>query len=470
MTASINSILSVARTALQTHQTAISVVSHNIANAETEGYSRQRAELVPGMPVRIPEGMLGTGVRIRDVARLRDHLLDVGYRQSNAGAGYWQRRSAVISQVEALHGDPITGLSSVLDSFWNAWGDLANDPANPAVRVVLRKTGQAVIDQFRRLTGGIDRIEDTAATGVRQDITELNRLARDVARLNTRIASAESTGATAGDLRDERDLAIDRISALASVQVIERPDSTVGIQFGGVTLVDGDHSAEVRLITTGGAWRLENARGTRIATAGGSIGASLEILNVDLPAARADLDSLAQALVQEVNAVHAGGTNPLGQNGILFFDDNGGNPSGVTAWTLSLSADVQADPQAIAAGAGFTDPVTGSMVYAPGNNDVALALANLRTGGSAVLGGRTINEAYAGSLARLGADLRTAEDAGRVQDVLTAQAHQQRTSVSGVNTDEELIQLIRFQNAYSAAARVVTAADEMLQTILDMKR
>ena len=470
MTASINSILSTARSALVTHQTAISVISHNIANAETDGYSRQRAEIAPGMPVPIPEGMLGTGVQVRDVSRLRDGLLDIGYRQSNSKAGYWQRRAAVLSQVEALHGDPVTGLSSELDAFWDAWGDLANDPSNPAVRVILRKTGQAVVDQFHRLAGGIDRIEDTTGAQLKQDVTELNRIARDIAQLNTRIASAESTGNTAADLRDERDLAIDRLSTLAGVQVTERPDHTVGIQLGGVTLVDGDHAATIRVVTAGGGWALENANGTPVGPAGGEVGASLELLTVDLPQAMNALDDLARAFAQDVNAVHAGGTNPLGQTGVLFFDDAGGNPSAVTAWSLSLSADVTADAQSIASGTGIIDPLSGLPVWAPGNNDIALSIAGLRTAGSASFGGQSINDAFADEVARVGSELREAQDGSSIHEALAAQADQQRMSVSGVNTDEELIQLIRFQNAYSAAARVVTAADEMLQTILDMKR
>ena len=470
MTASINSILSTARSALTTHQTAISVISHNIANAETEGYSRQRADIVPGIPVPTPHGMMGTGVQVRDVERLRDGLLDVGYRQSNSRAGYWQRRSAVLTQLEALHGDPVTGLSSELDAFWDAWGDLANDPSNPAVRVVLRKTGQAVVDQFHRLAGGIDRIEDTTAAGLRQDLTELNRLASEVGDLNARITSAEATGNTAGDLRDQRDLAIDRLSTLAAVQVTERPDGSVGVQFGGTTLVDGAHATPIKLITAGGGWRLENGNGTSLGVAGGRIGGSLEVLNVDLPAAMTELDNLARAFADDVNAIHAGGTNPLGQTGILFFDDAGGNPASVTAWSLALSADVTADAQAIASGTGVTDPLTGLPIYAPGNNDVALSISGLRTAGSAALGGRSINETYGEEVARIGSELREAQDGSSIHESLAAQADQQRMSVSGVNTDEELIQLIRFQNAYSAAARVVTAADEMLQTILDMKR
>lgn len=470
MTASIGSILSVARTALSAHQAAIGVISHNLANATTEGYSRQRVELVPGRPLQTPVGGIGTGVRVDDIGRVRDTILDAGFRDESSGAAYWSRRSGLLGELQSLHGSTQTGgLPAAMDAFWNAWSDLANDPAGTTARVVVRQTGEQVVQQVKRLTHGIDATGASAALRLEQEVGDINRYARDIAALNTQIVAAEAGGITAADLRDKRDLAIDRLSQLASVQVVERANGSVGVNISGISIVDAADAAGVKIDTTGGTWSLQSTRGATISPAGGSVGAALDVLNNDVPAARAELDAWARALVDTVNAVHVTGTNAAGATGINFFDDNG-DVTTVTAASLRLSAQVTADPAAIAAGTAATDPVSGLPVYGAGRNDVALALATRREAPVALLGGRTLADSYTASVSRLGGEVRAADDAADTHSVLASQADIRRSSVSGVSTDEELVQLIRFQNAYSAAARVVSAADEMLQTILDMKR
>jgi flagellar hook-associated protein 1 FlgK len=199
------------------------------------------------------------------------------------------------------------------------------------------------------------------------------------------------------------------------------------------------------------------------------LGASIRVLTTDIPAARAELDAIARAVVGEVNAIHTTGTNPLGQTGIAFFDDFG-DITTVTAGNIALSAAVVADHRAIAAGAGVLDPNTGTVVYAAGTNDVAMGLAGLRNATVASLGNDSIGGFYTSAVTRLGSDVRAASDGAEIHSALAAQADTRRLSVSGVSIDEELTQLIRFQNAYAAAARVITAADELFESVIGMMR
>jgi flagellar hook-associated protein 1 FlgK len=470
MTASIGSILSVARTALTAHQAAIGVISHNLANATTEGYSRQRAELIPGRPLMTPHGGIGTGVFVNDIARLRDGLLDVGFRDESSGASYWGRRSSLLDQVQSLHGDINTaGLNSALDTFWNSWSDLTNNPGDLTARTVVRQAGEQVAQQIRRLSQGMDGIAASTKLQLGQEAVMVNRYTTEIAALNRRIVAAEAGGATAGDLRDARDLAVDRLAGLASIQVVERSNGTVAVNIAGIGIVDGDDAVPVQVTSAAGVWSLRSTRGATIGPVGGSIGASMDVLNSDIPRAKAQLDQLARALVSSVNDIHRTGVNPLGETAVLFFDDLG-DIANVTAGTLSLSAAVKADARAIAAGTGAVDADTGDPVYAAGRNDIAIVLAALRETPIAALGNRSIANTYAASVSNLGGEVRAASDSANTHNVLVSQADTRRSSVSGVSIDEELVQLIRFQNAYSAAARIVTAADEMLQTILDMKR
>ncbi|MGH7505954.1 MAG: flagellar hook-associated protein FlgK [Longimicrobiales bacterium] len=470
MTASIGSILSNARSAMAASQAAINTTTHNIANAQTEGYSRKRVELVTGVPAMMPYGELGTGVRIQDIGRVRDRLLDVTFRNQTTNASAYNRRGELLSQIESLYGEPsASGLSSSLDVLWNSWADLGNDPQNDAARMVTRQAGQNVANQLERLAGGLDQLRETSDLRLRQEVGELNQYTAQVAALNQQIVAAESSGQTAGDLRDARDRAIDAIASIATVTVLERSDGSAAVIAGDATLVDGNDSQTLGVDTTGGTYRLVSARGTVVSAPGGSTGATMAVLNTDIPAAMTELDAIAQALVSSVNALHTTGMSPDGQTGINFFDDLG-DVTTVTARNLKLSDEVLADHRAIAAGAGVLDTSTGTIVYAAGANDVATGLATLRDDPLAALGNRSIGAYYSTAVTRVGTDVRAAVDTAAVNETLASQADIRRQSVSGVSIDEELVQLIRFQNAYAAAARVITAADELFATVIDMMR
>lgn len=470
MTVSIGSILSNARTAMHASQAAINTAAHNIANAETPGYSRKRVELAAAPPLYMPYGAVGMGVNLTDIGQVRDSLLDVSYRRQSADASDYQRRSELLSQIEDLYGGVSdSGLGAALDTFWGAWGDLATNPLNDSARMVARQSGQQVAGQLQRINGGLDQLAGNAELRLRQEITEINKHAADVAKLNEQIIAAEASGQTAGDLRDARDRAVDAIAKFSSVQVFERADRAITVVAGNATIVDGNNAQKLVLDTTGATHRIRSERGTLIDPAGGSLGASIRVLNTDIPAARAELDAIARAVVGEVNALHTTGTNPLGQTGVNFFDDFG-DINTVTAANITLSSAVTADHRAIAAGAGVVDPNTGTVVYASGRNEVASGIAALRTANVAALGNTSIGGYYASAATRVGTDVRAAADGAQIHATLAEQADTRRISVSGVSIDEELTQLIRFQNAYAAAARVITAADELFETVIGMMR
>jgi flagellar hook-associated protein 1 FlgK len=299
---------------------------------------------------------------------------------------------------------------------------------------------------------------------------QVNRLSSQIASLNERIVAAEAGGATAGDLRDARDLAIDQLSQFAHVQVVERSNGGVGVSINGINVADADLSTPLVLDTTGGVYGIATAAGTVVRSLGGALGATINVLNVDIPQARTELDAIARELAIAVNTVHQTGMNAAGQTNVLFFDDQGGTPANVTARNIALSSAVAADANAIAAGTPATDPISGLPVYGSGRNDVAQQLSQLRETPIAVLGNLSVGGAYAASVSRIGNGVRSAADNEAVHTTLAGSADTARSSVSGVNIDEEMVNLIRFQNAYQAAARLVSTADEMLQTILDMKR
>ncbi|MDH5590328.1 MAG: hypothetical protein OEZ37_09800, partial [Gemmatimonadota bacterium] len=247
-------------------------------------------------------------------------------------------------------------------------------------------------------------------------------------------------------------------ATLIPIQVHPQDDGSVGVTASGYHIADGVVSVPLEIRTSGGTVGLAiQGRPGMLPDLGGSVGGMLEVLNQDIPAIRATLDELANALVTEVNAIHVTGTNPLGGTGIDFFD-----PAGLTADTIALSAEVAADADAIAAGT--PDGLGG---YRAGANDVALSLAALRDVSIGSLG-KTLGGHFRGLVSDVGSAVRSSQDAVGVHRALAEQADIRRMSISGVSIDEELVSMIQYQTAYQAAAKVVTAVDEMLQSLINM--
>ena len=456
---SLGSILSIASSALRTQHEAINVTAHNISNASTEGYTRQRPVISQLPPLHTPSGIFGTGVHTADVQRVRDSYLDLAFRREVGDFKDAETRSGILGQVESLLAEPgESGLSSALDEFFNAWSFLASNPDNSSAREGVRSQARILVERMGSLAAGLDQVRQDAEASLSSTVNRVNELAEEVARVNREVTSAEAGGNTAGDLRDMRDRAIDELATLIPVQVMERENGSVGILTSGLSLVDGIHFGALEVRTSGGEVSLGiEGHATDLTELGGSTGGVIRALNTDLPAVRSELDDLAEALVTEINTLHATGTNPDGVTGIDFFD-----PAGLQAATLDLSAEVKASSDAISAGTGDA-----SGDYRAGANDVALALAGLRDSDSASLG-TPYGEHFRELVADVGFSLRTSLEEVEIHEALSGQAGMRRESLSGVSTDEELVRLIEFQTAFSAAARVVTVADEMLETLVRM--
>lgn len=466
--ASIGTILGTARSAMYAHQIAVQVTSQNVANAETEGYSRQRVDITAGPTTLTRHGALGTGVVVREVARMRDVLLDEGYRREAAGAAGSETRRDLLSRIEGVFGEPSeTGLASALDAFWSAWGDLASHPTSAPARGVVQQRGAHVAATLNRFAAQLDGMRESTVGGLRNSLAELNDLLRQVGELNRQVLSTEVGGASAPDLRDARDRLVDRIAKLAPTRTIERADGSVAVYVENVTAVDG--SSAKRFTLEGPPYAVKVAGGTdAYPRMGGALGAMLEAVNVEIPDVRAKLDELARALASEVNAVHLRGwtplettppadwTNPdptLTGSRVPFFD-----PATTGAADLALSAQVASDPGWVTAG---------KTQDAPSDNWVALQLSGLRAA-PGMVAGESFADFYRGVVTGVALKVSSAEGTAEVHATLAAQADTRRASVSGVSTDEELILLIRHQQAYAAAAKLVSAADEMAQTILNL--
>lgn len=453
---SLTSLLSIARSALLTHQRAIDVTGHNIANAQTPGFSRQRQVLQAETPLNTGFGQVGRGVMSPGIQRMRDSFLDESYRRENADLGKFSTLKDQLGQVDALFAEPTdVGIANGIDELFSAFGDLANDPTGQTPRSLVRQSAQNLAGQFREADIRLSTMSGEARVRLDDSVRTVNGLTRQIADLNNEIRGAGDKLRQSPDLQDKRDQLVDQLSGLMGVRVIAHEDGTVGVLAGDALLVDGAQVArlEVRDTANGGIQvGVEGvANGVNLTT--GSLAGLAELATKTIPGMRKQLDGLVAGIVKEFNRVHAAGRTTSGGTGIDFFA-----PDGLTANTMRVSDAVNQSLSNIAAG------VTG----APGDNATALALAGLRTTGVTSFGGDTISGAYQQLVSSLAVTVRDASNKFEAQSTVVANADAIRQSVAGVSIDEELTNLISQQTAYSAAARLVNVADEMVQDVLNM--
>lgn len=445
--------LNIGVSGLRAAQRAMEVVANNIANVNTEGYSRQRVELVNGRPVpgthgTRGDGMRGTGVTVADVVRARSNLVDTALRSESQTQASWSARAEIMGRAEQVLGPFGQGTPQALASFFASWEELSLQPESPAARQAVLQAGATLAGSFRSAASDLDELASGTAQQVRDDVAEVNRLAAQVAHLNAGIADATVGKQSPNDLLDQRDQLLDRLASLAGVTVRTGELDRVDVFIGGRALVRGE--TVERLTATDGTpaaigWELGGA-----AAPGGRLGGLADSATT-LGSLRAELDAVANDLKTLVNDTHAAGFDRHGVAGQAFF----GGTLGAGDLTLDLS-----DTDLVAAAA-----TSGG---APVDGNHALAMAGLRagvlTGG---LTGKTPEDGLHGLAARLGGLASESAASALASNEVLNSLRQDRAEVSSVSTDEEMADMVRYQRAYEAAARVFTTMDQMLDRLIN---
>lgn len=453
---SLSEMMDIARSALLTQQKAMGVTGHNIANANTPGYTRQIARVSAADPLRTPIGTIGRGVTLSAIDRARSGFLDSQVRTQSGGLGYSTTLRDALGQVQDAFGEPSdSALGAGIDGFFSAWSDVANDPSAQTPRNLLRQSAQSLADRFHQMDDQLTAVGQNAREQFQGAVDTVNALSKQIAQLNGQIQSSRGTGGTASDLQDQRDLLIDQMSQLVQTRVISHTDGSVGVVAGGNLLVDGGQVQALKVVDLAGGGFGAGIVGSPgvIDTGEGQIGALADFSTNELPAARARLDALAGAIVAQVNQAHQSGVTLTGATNVAFFD-----PAGTTAHSIALSAPVQASLDNIAAGT----------TAVPGDGGVALQLGQLNGAAVAALGGQSIRGYYNDSVSLVASQVRDATNSAAAQSTLVSNLDAQRTAESGVSVDEELTRMIEQQQAYQAAAKMVNVADQMMQTVLQM--
>lgn len=450
--------LEVARKALSSYQLALTVYGNNIANVDTPGYSRRTLLLSEGEGHRVPAGRIGLGVDAVTIRRMRDSFLDDAYRRESTSLGMYESLEQTLAEIEMVFGEPgESGLSTTLNEFWDSWQELANQPESQTVRTLVGDKARALARVLHQMDRSLVNQVQALDTQVDAYVNEINGIAEAIAGYNARIVSSEASGHEATDLRDQRDLLVDRLSSLVDVQVYGRDDGSISVMMGSEALVE--RADFVRLSTAsvsrGGIAVREVRLGDiarTIVPAGGELGGAIRSRDEILPEYRDDLNEIARAVVESVNASHRSGYALDGTTGRDFFD-----PAGVTAETIDVSAIILGDVSLIAASS------DGSV----GNGDNALAIAGLRYA-QITADGSTLDDYYASVVGSLGIASESASTSYERAELLVLEIETRRESVKGVSIDEEMTNLIAAQHAYEASAKVISIVDEMMDTVLSM--
>ncbi|MGH2864695.1 MAG: flagellar hook-associated protein FlgK [Solirubrobacteraceae bacterium] len=421
--------LQTALSGLIAEQTALDTTGNNIANANTEGYSRETALLEPQEPLTIPAlsaytgagAQLGTGVSVSTITRVRNGYLDAQYRAQNSSLSAATTDAEVLEQAQSAFNEPSNAsVASQLSNFWSAWNSLATSPTSEAAKEAVVAAGEQLAMTVNQLSGQLSAISSQvseqyeALTGPSGEVASI---AEQLAQLNGQIKLSEEAGTPPDEMLDRRDALLDKLSSLANITVTEEPNHMDTVSFGEAEepLVEG----------TKVNWPQELT-----AASGGRLGALLSLTSPEgaLTQLQSSLDGVAQTLAGTVNEHLA----------TPFF-------SGESAATLAV---------------GVTPAeVSPSGTEAAGGNEVAQAIASLR-GGAA-------EQDYAALVEKVGSSVQRAHnDESNLQTTLTA-INDQRQSVSGVSLDEEMTNLITFQRGYQASARTLTAMSEMLETLIE---
>jgi flagellar hook-associated protein 1 FlgK len=456
-----NLALNIAASALDASQAGMDVVSQDLANVNTPGYVREQTDMsaVPGGVTQV-----GDGVTVTGVSQISSTLAQASANAANGVTAQWSALTQILSNAQTLFPEPSGGgIQSQLTSFWNAWDGIANDPTALAPRQELVSTAQEVVGSISQTYQSLVSDQNQTVSELQATVAEVNRTLAQVASLNQSIST---TGAAGGDINSLTDQMNQFVSTLANdigATAQTQPGGTVTIRLGGITLVQGTQQMDTLSVsTTGGATTLaaqvnSAVTGGPVPVTSGTVAGQIAGL-ARLGSYEASMNSVASALATTVNSQLAAGGywNSAGTlvtpGPPLFVNTATGTTAGVNASNIEVSSTIASNPMEIAA----------SSATATGSNDGSNA--QILAQDFNIAGGP--DQTYQGFIAQLGADVQSATNELTAKQASSQAADNANLQISGVNPNEESVQMVAYQNAFQAATKVVTAVQTMMQSLL----
>ncbi|WP_462410717.1 flagellar hook-associated protein FlgK [Neobacillus sp. Marseille-QA0830] len=478
--------LEIGKRAILSQQTALSTTGQNIANANTKGYTRQESVLSSSIPLASPSPnngtipmQMGTGVEVSEFRRIRENYLDSQFRNEQQQAGFLEAKADSLSQLEDVFNELSgTGLSTSLNNFWQGLQELAKQPESLSARVIVTANGKDLADNLNQLYSGIADAEKSMEEQLQAKEAEINSAASEIASLNLQISKSIGSGQQPNDLYDRRDSLLDNLSKLVDIDVRQGDNGRVNVLVGGEKLVNGNNASEVSIDPDKGGLLVSDRL---VSLTGGEIQGLLETHGYTdtngktvgrIPELRTNLDLLATTIAEGLNEIHASdearnlddirarSTDPnAALDQLKFFvdkDDHTQPPK--NAGSMIVNPELLDNPSKVAAAT--------SDNFGDGSN--ALKMSDLFTGKLNIGDtNTTIGDFYQTVIGQLATEVQSAEQSSNDADMMVTMVDNQRQSVSGVSIDEEMTNMIRYQQAYNAAARYVSAVNDLLDTLIN---
>jgi flagellar hook-associated protein 1 FlgK len=361
-----------------------------------------------------------------------------------------------------------------MGEFFNSFRELSNNPESVAARSMVKESAEFLTKNFQHVNQQLGSIQADADFRIATKVEEINQLTKEISSLNMKIANVEVTGAPANDERDRRDELVKELGNKVNIKYAEGKSGQLTITAGNTAvLVSGSSCCELQCAPTGE--RVDKKEGnfdifyksseystpfnvTKQLT-GGEIGGLLNVRDEVINRSLDKLDELAYSLATEVNKAHVEGFDRYDQTGQMFFNQPGTMKG--ASQTIAVAKDIREDVNRISAAA---------QDQAPGDNRIANIISALEYKQALQGGTSTFDNFYSGMVGQIGIEAQRANSAMESQKDIVSQLKNIRESISGVSLDEETTKMIEFQKAFDASARLIKTADEMMDTVLNLKR
>lgn len=484
-------LLGIGKSGLNVSKKALEVTGHNLSNVNTEGFSRQRVMQSTAIPISVGGFIQGTGVKVDGVRRFNDEFIDKRLSNALANNKFYEARTENLEQVENIFNElDSDGLNQVLNKFFNSFRELANQPENETIRSVVRDNASLVVKDFRRIRGTLDTQANNIDRKMENSVQDVNQLLHHIADLNGKITSIETAQGETGDLRDQRDVALRNLSENFKIHTYTDEKNRFIVTAQGIgTLVTGLYAQDLATVSqnkndssngmNGSVEIVLKDRPSQKITdkfQGGTLAAIIKVRNEDLRKLQNDVDGIAYQFTTSVNTIHRQGfvnrEITIGVDGKPAQVDKKGLTTGLDFFKqplsveeagneIDLSDSVKSDLSNIAAAVAPN---------APGDNRVAIAISKLQHERISGDGSVTLEEKYLQTIGSIGLETGKARLDAEQSNGILAQATSLRERLTGVSIDEETANMIRFQQAYQASAKIMQAADDMFKTVLEIKR
>lgn len=535
------SLFNIGKSAIFTSQTALNVTSHNIANANTPGFSRQEAILEVSTPIAIRGGFLGTGVNVSHIRRHYDNFIQSQLLGQYQNYGRSIALENAFSQIEQIFNEAKNmGLSVPLSDFFNSWQDISTNPEGQTQRTVLLQKTESLVIAAKRMEQGIIENINNLNQQVSDIVERVNTIASQIAELNKRIISSEGSlnSGQANDLRDQRQNLLNELGQLVEASAYEEQDGSINISVGMKSLVykgnynsltisvDSEGNKEIYLDNSNITLKINKGK------IGGIISARDTIQDNQLKGLR----KLISSLIKEVNLIHRNGYGLDASTGNDYFNPNelslgnfsssanitgfitdlsqltldeyeitfdssgnyhvlnkdkdsevatgiyiSGNPINFEGISITITGAVTSDDRFSVSpltgviqnfGLAISDyrkiAASGSVTGLPGDNTNALNIINLAEENLSELGSKTFTGFYKEIVSGIALLTNSASDSLKFDETLLEEINMRRESISGVSLEEEAANLIKYQRAFEAGARIIKVTDELLQTIMNL--